>query len=242
MTTFADLGIPFPLFEASIRACPDYVGRQHCCVSDRIQDHCFRLGIGSWIRVECSTCGGFLFLLPTGDACRSVPCRHCGAPTRSPVAVQEEAFVSYHELRSGRAGYTKDSDFGMISWEQVESGWTHGIPGGRFPGLNTRTTPEGWVQVQLPKESLAELTRTPSFVTWQGDRWLFQGNRPSIYIGEWTKRDFERHAPDGMPTETFFRSVMRDYDPRLWSRIDNICVYVFRGHEPRTYAAYYDMD
>ncbi len=57
------------------------------------------------------------------------------APTPPPLTERDEAFVCYEMLRKGLAGYTKDSDFGMISWEHLERGWTHGVPGGRFPGM-----------------------------------------------------------------------------------------------------------
>lgn len=63
-----------------------------------------------------------------------------------------------------------------------------------------------------------------------------------IYIGEWKKRDFETHAPEGMRAEEFCRQVMRDYDPRLWPHVDKVCIYVFRGSHTGAYAAYYDMD
>lgn len=242
MATFADLGMPFPLFEAPIETCPDYVGRQYCCISGQSKNQCFRLDIGSWVKIGCTTCRGDLFVSPTTDIFRATACRHCGAPTPPPLTDQNKAFVCYEMLREGLAGYTKDSDFGMISWEQMESGWTHGRPGGRFPGFETRTTSEGWVQVRLPKETLSELTRTPNFITWQGDRWLFQGAQPMTYIGEWKKRDFETHAPSGTCAEEFFTQVMRDCDPRLWPKADNVCIYVFRGSQAGVYAAYYDMD
>ena len=242
MTTFADLGIPFPLFEAPIKTCADYVGRKNCCVSGQSQDHCFRLGAGSWVKLGCQSCGGDLFLSATANRFRPATCRHCGTPTPPPLAEQDEAFVCYRALRDGLAGYTKDSDFGMISWEQMESGWTHGIPGGRFPGFDTRTTSEGWVQVRLSKETLSELTRTPNFVTWQGDRWLFQRAQPMIYIGEWKKHDFETHAPHGLAAEEFFKQVVLDYDPKLWPHVENVCIYVFRESRTGGYAAFYDMD
>src|SRR5438445_2240821 len=127
MATFADLDIPFPLFEAPIETCPDYVGPQHCCVSGQSKDHCFRLGVGSWVKIACPSCGGDLFLSPIADSFRTTTCRHCGEPTPPPLAEKDKAFASYEVLRHGFAGYTKDSDFGMISWEQMESGWTHGI-------------------------------------------------------------------------------------------------------------------
>lgn len=242
MATFADLGIPFPLFEAPIATCPDYVGAQHCCLSRQRKDHCFRLGIGSWVRIRCQGCGGDLFLAPAEDPFRAATCRHCGAPTPPPLCQQEKAFVSYEALRAGLAGFTKDSDFGMISWEQMESGWTHGVPGAQFPGFDTRTTAEGWVQVRLARETLSELTRTPEFVTWQGAHWLFQGVQPMIYIGEWKKRDFEIHAPNGMRPEEFFSQVLRGFDLRLWQYADKVCIYIFRDGLTGAYAAFYDMD
>jgi len=242
MVTFADLGIPFPLFEAPIATCPDYVGVQHCCVSRKSKDHCFRLDIGAWVKMNCQVCRGELFLTPTEDTTRAASCRHCGAATPPPLCHEKKAFVCYEALRAGLAGYTKDSDFGMISWEQMESGWTHGVPGLRLPGFDTRTTAEGWLQVRLAKETISEVTRTPKFVTWQGDRWLFQDVRPMIYIGEWKKRDFETRAPGGMRSDEFFSQVVRDYDPRLWQHVDRVKIYVFRDGLTGVYAAYYDME
>ena len=242
MASFADLGIPFPLFEAPIATCPDYVGPQDCCVLHQSKHHCFRLGIGSWVKMSCQVCSGDLFLAPTENPFRAATCRHCGAPTPSPLCPKEKAFVSYEALRAGLAGYAKDSEYGAISWEQLESGWTHGVPGARFSGLDTRTTEEGWVQVRLPKETLSELTRTPKFVTWQGDQWLFQGVNPMIYIGEWKRRDFEIHTPDGLRPDEFFSKVIRGCDPRLWQHADRVCIYVFRDGLTGAYSAFYDMD
>jgi len=108
--------------------------------------------------------------------------------------------------------------------------------------MEARTAAEGWLEVRLPKETLSELTRTPNFVSWQGDVWLFQGARPMVYIGEWKKRDFEAHCPQGMLPEEFFRQVLRGYDPRLWQYADNVCIYVFLDGVTGVHAAYYDMD
>ena len=58
MATFADLGIPFPLFEAPIDESSDYagIGRPAACaaVKDR---HCFDLGIGDALIRPCPACG-----------------------------------------------------------------------------------------------------------------------------------------------------------------------------------------
>src|SRR5262249_48775216 len=110
MPTFADLGIPFPLFEAPIETCPDYVGEQDCCVSQQRKEHCFELGIGSWLKISCVACGGDLFLSGSADDDWPATCRHCGGPT-PPRFAGEKAYVCYEALRAGLAGFTKDSAF-----------------------------------------------------------------------------------------------------------------------------------
>ena len=42
---------------------------------------------------------------------------------------------------------------------------------------------EHWYSVEFPSADLIELVRTPSYSTWQGERWLFCCNRPSVFIG-----------------------------------------------------------
>lgn len=46
MTTFAELGIPFPLFEAPTSEASDYVGLSSCRLCEVKSRHCFRLDIG----------------------------------------------------------------------------------------------------------------------------------------------------------------------------------------------------
>jgi hypothetical protein len=63
-----------------------------------------------------------------------------------------------------------------------------------------------------------------------------------IYMGEWKKHDFEVHAPVGMPCEAFFKEVVREKYEGLWRHADELCIYVFRGHQPGQFAAYCDRD
>lgn len=242
METFADLGIPFPLYEAPIRTCPDYEGKKICCIAKEERTHCFHLGIGSWVKMPCIECKTDLYLNPIADQYRMKECPHCKAPTPPPIAEKDNAYVSYEELRSGQAGYTKDSVYGLISWEQLESGWTLGVPDENFPTLETRKGEDDWTQVKLPQEVIFELTTTPNFITWQGGMWLFRETQPMIYIGEWGRKDFESKAPSGVSPEQFFRSVVSDADDETWEYIEGVCVYVFRDTQKNQYAAYYDMD
>ena len=242
MPTFADLGIPFPLYEAPVETCSAYEGARTCCVTGERRDHCFALRAGGYVRVRCSACDESLYLHPTDDTFRAKICPQCGAPTPPPLVDGDEAYVSYEALRAGDAVITKDTDFGMISWEQLVDGWTHGIPGASYEGVETRTTDEGWTQAKLPEETLAELTRTPDFITWQGAVWMFEGIRPMIYVGEWSRNDFESGAPEGATPEAFFRETVRDSNDELWEYADGICIYVFRSPETGRHAAYYDMD
>jgi hypothetical protein len=242
MPTFAELGIPFTLYDAPVESCSDYEGEQYCCVSGERRKHCFSLGVGGYIRVQCPKCGEALYLRPIPDQFRPTACRYCGAPTPPPLVDSDSAYVSYEVLKAGDALFTKDTDLGMVSWEQLVDGWTHGIPEGSFSGVETRTTEEGWVQVKLPQETLRELVMTPDFVSWQGAVWMFEGATPMTFVGEWKRKDFEVRTPSGMNSEAFFRSVIRDCDDRLWEYADGICIYVFRNPKTGRYAANYDMD
>ncbi|MGD2131543.1 MAG: hypothetical protein PVI23_02055 [Maricaulaceae bacterium] len=242
MTTFSDLGIPFPLYQAPIDTCPSYAGAQRCCVLGERRDHCFRLGSGDYLTMECAACGGALYLHPTESPLRVRTCRHCGAPTPDPAAAHDDAFISYEALRAGYAVFTKDTDYGMVSWQELEEGWSHGVPRPAPEGLRSRQSAGGWTQTQLPTDALFELTSTPDFLTCQGAVWLFSGARPMIYVGEWRKADFVAHAPNGRDAKEFFLNVVRDADDETWSYADSVFVYVFKDQVTDAYAAYYDLD
>jgi uncharacterized protein CbrC (UPF0167 family) len=87
-----------------------------------------------------------------------------------------------------------------------------------------------------------ELLRTPSYSTIQADQWQFCCRQPMIYLGEWTRGDFNRHAPDGHG-EAFFRKVVQDVIPGLWE--DNLHevtgIYVFRCPVCSRLTAHWDL-
>src|SRR5204862_979 len=54
--TFAQLGIPFPLFEGPVEG-TEYRGLGTCTLCRRPAQHCFRLGIGCAVMLPCPACG-----------------------------------------------------------------------------------------------------------------------------------------------------------------------------------------
>jgi hypothetical protein len=53
MATFADLGIPFLLFEAPTDEPSDYAGLATCRLCGGRNRHCFELGIGDALILPC---------------------------------------------------------------------------------------------------------------------------------------------------------------------------------------------
>jgi len=241
METFLDLKVPFPLYGASVSTCGDYARAQNCCVTKQNSPHCFRLGVGSWIVTSCEKCGFHLCLSSSGGRVFSGNCGQCGAFAAEESHADGDAYISYEALRSGLGGYTKDTPYGMISWQQLQSGWTQGIPGGTFSNMETRVTESGWTQVKLPLGVLREITRTPDFNCNQGAIWQFCGAKPLVYVGEWRWRDFEKNAPRGVSAEQFLCDVLHIASASKKS-LDGRCVYVFVNPEPDNYSGYYEVD
>ncbi len=90
MPSFADLGIPFPLFEAPTTEASDYAGLATCRVCGRAGQHCFELGIGDALIRQCPSCG-----LENGldaDDRADAPCRSCGSvvPFPEPLKAKKQ--------------------------------------------------------------------------------------------------------------------------------------------------------
>ncbi|MBL8753146.1 MAG: CbrC family protein [Planctomycetes bacterium] len=262
--TFADLGIPFPLYEAPVAEAREYVGVCLCRLCER-RGHGFRVGHGGWLAVECPRCGA-----ETGIhlANPSTPCFAC---TESVSCVyRREETVCYACLRGGKAALTKDTVFGLVTWAHAARGRTGGVPDPSLPlpaparvfeiGPNGRVSfdptrsmdavkPTPWKEYELDSSVMFELLRTPTYSTSQGEQWPFEGGVPMIYVGRWAQAEFDTNAPDGRG-EQLFRTVVDSPPPGPWSdwlgptlRDHGIGVYVFRS--PRTAAtwkAHYDLD
>ena len=129
MPTFADLGIPFPLFEAPTDEASDYAGPATCRLCGAKDRHCFDLGIGDALILPCPACGTENGL--DADDRADTYCRSCGSPVPfpEPLRAKKQLLACYDCLREGKAAKTKDTEFGMVSWDQAFQGVTNGVPG-----------------------------------------------------------------------------------------------------------------
>jgi uncharacterized protein CbrC (UPF0167 family) len=225
--TFAQLGIPFPLFEGPSEQASEYCGIAACSLCSKKGQHCFQLGIGCAIVLKCPSCGTTNGL-DTSDY-EDSHCRHCHATIPFPELGGNEIKVCYSCLRNGKAAITKDTVLGMISWEQAFEGVTHGVPGLNRNDFEMVPKEDDWVGARLPQEMMFELLRTPTYSTIQGERWQFCCRQPMVFIGEWSREEFSRRAPDG-DGRRFFEAIVEDTVPGLWEdKLHDITgVYVFR--------------
>lgn len=244
--TFKDLGIPFPLFEAPVDATSDYAGIANCDICGGSQQHGFRIGIGGYVKLSCKQCHHEQFA--QGHEAFSAGCDECGTQlmekTASKTSSDEYPVACYNCLRAGRASITKDTEFGMITYEHAQRGITHGVPGlatTMFEALPPND--EGWVCVKIPNEYLNELVSTPGYLSWQGDIWLFCCQAPMTFIGEWHQSDFRKHATDGDALR-LAKSMVSVGEYRYWDDEfpDHLCFYVFRCKTCGSLKAHVDMD
>jgi uncharacterized protein CbrC (UPF0167 family) len=238
--TFAELGIPFPLFEAPSDQASEYCGLDQCSLCAGEGRHCFRLDIGCAVTVDCPRCGA-----PNGlDAsdCEDTPCRLCESVIPFPDLGVDEILACYDCLRSGRAALTKDTELGMISWEQAYKGVTHGVPGLDRTDFEMVPEEDEWVGARLPQEVMFELLRTPNYPTIQGEQWQFCCRRPMVFVGRWERDDFTRRAPDG-GGRRFFEEVVQDTVPGLWEdQLHDVTgVYVFKCASCDRLTAHWDI-
>jgi uncharacterized protein CbrC (UPF0167 family) len=135
----------------------------------------------------------------------------------------------------------------MITWENAENGVTHGVPWiepDRVEDVDIVEIDEGWHAARLDPDDMWELLRTPSFVSWQGEFWLFSGGHPMVYVGAWTRVEFCMHAEDGKG-EALFNEIVEDLPERdLWPELEpdgSVAAYVFRCPETGRLRASWDM-
>jgi uncharacterized protein CbrC (UPF0167 family) len=242
MTTFAQLGIPFPLFEAPVTEATDYRGVGRCALCRSAGVHCFEAGIGDHFAVPCPRCGTDTFL--RADARQPGQCPACSAKAPYPKWATPDAVpICYVCLRAGKAALAKDTVFGAVWWELAVQGLTHGVPGQErddFELVPVEDEPE-WLRARIPCECLFELLRTPCYSTWQGECWDFCCREPMVYVGVWKEPDFARHAPDG-DGKQLCRQIVPQGD-ELWGGLGQIGgPYVFRCAHCGKRAAHWDMD
>ena len=95
-TTFADLGIPFPLFDASIDETSDYSGIHACSLCGTTNQHTFLLGIGCALMLPCAKCGTITGLDAHDRA--SDKCRNCAEELSFPSIADDENESSSSQL------------------------------------------------------------------------------------------------------------------------------------------------
>ena len=237
--TFADLKAPFPLFEAPISQASDFHGEGICSICHQNSEVCFKLDIGCDVIQACPQCGVENGLDASDQ--EDCACRKCGSSVPFPD-VDGELICCYGCLRGGRAAITKDTVLGMISWEHAIEGLTHGRPGLKHPDFELVPTDSDWVRAKIPQAMMFELLRTPTYSSIQGDQWQFCCKQPMIFLGEWTRDDFRRHAPDGNG-QALFHQIVQDIVPGLWEDQlhDETGIYVFRCPACSRLTAHWDL-
>jgi uncharacterized protein CbrC (UPF0167 family) len=87
-----------------------------------------------------------------------------------------------------------------------------------------------------------ELLRTPSYLTIQGEQWLFCCKAPMVFVGSWSRDRFTKEAPDG-DGRAYFESIVADPVPGLWEDQlhDATGIYVFRCPACRRLKAHWDL-
>jgi hypothetical protein len=193
--TFTDLGIPFALFDAPVSEAAEYKGRGRCSLCSKEALHCFEAGIGDAVIVPCPRCAAEVAL--DADARSGGTCAVCGAGVGFPDLGDSAVLACYRCLRSGCLALTKDTELGMIRHEEALRGVTHGVPGLNRADFDLVPLDDGWVGAKLPKPTMLELLRTPSYPSIQGERWLFCCKCPMTYVGQWSRQKFTEMAPDG---------------------------------------------
>lgn len=252
MATFAELGIPFPLFEADASEATDYRGLGVCIVCTAQDVHCFK---PSAVPVICPSCYAENWLEVPHHEPPMVEGLCSACHTRLPGGL---GLACYACLRAGRVTLGKDTQLGLVGREQAESGLTHGLPGLNHPDFEMVPLPkpsaenewvrlvpweyeQEWVQARVPSEYLYELIGTPTYSTWQGEKWLFCCGAPMIYIGAWTPETFTLQSLDG-DGRAFFNRVMTlddEYADQLW-RGGYASFYVFRCQRCANLRAHFD--
>jgi uncharacterized protein CbrC (UPF0167 family) len=238
--TFAQLGIPIPLFEGPSDRASEYCGLGTCSLCGSKRQHCFQLDIGCAVMRECPSCGT-VNGLDANDR-EDTLCRQCKTSLAFPELGEEEIMACYACLRSGKAAITKDTELGMISWEQAFEGVTHGVPGLSRSDFEMVPKEDDWVGARLPQEMMFELLGTPNYSSIQGERWQFCCRRPMVFVGEWSRNEFSRRAADG-DGRRLFEEIVQDTVPGLWEdELHDITgVYVFRCPSCARFTAHWDI-
>src|SRR4051794_18946122 len=114
MPTFAELGIPFPLFEAPTTEASFYVGVASCTLCEAEGRHCFEVYN---VSLSCPNCEAENWFVADGRH----ECAECGSSVPFPKAPEGRGgpLACYDCVRAGKTAMTKSTEFGAVSWEQA---------------------------------------------------------------------------------------------------------------------------
>lgn len=247
MPTFAELGIPFALYDADVATCADYAGEGRCALCGH-EGHVFRFGIGGHVVVPCDRCGVALEAhVPDG----SPTCACGGRATSVPLGERAKVLACHGCVRAGRAMRTQVTELGTIGPEHAREGLTHGVPGldpsqvhaSNLPLVAQPDEPE-WMRARVDVEDALELVRTPTFHTWQGAVWMFHCGRPMVFVGEWKEAELvSRSNGTEAGARELLASLVPDASDDLYDALDRAGgVYAFRCGVCGALRGSYDMD
>lgn len=244
MSTFADLGFPFPIFEAPASEATNYVGVGVCRLCEANDRPCLDLKDDDLIR-SCPSCGAVNGLVASGRPIETF-CRACEAPVSFPEQSDDDSpfLVCAECLRAGRMAIAKETEFGFVDWEEAVEGLTRHLPeppeSDQFEVVPIRDS----FGARIPGESLWELLRSPGYPSWQGENWLFHCRRPMIYKGTWESIAKTHQHPD---RPAIFKGLFADDDPyREWDHEEfeygSPTLYIFQCRDCGLHRAHHDCD
>lgn len=226
MTTFSALGVRFALFEAPVEDASDFLGAGTCSLCKQEAMVCFEVGIGCTIVARCASCDTEAGLDAEDHLDGSCP--RCGLTVRFP-AVADPLVCCASCLQGGRAAITKDTELGMVGWEQAREGTTHGVPGLVSTEFEIVLGDRGWNRARVAPDLLFELIRTPTYSTLQGEQWLFCCREPMVFVGAWTREQFATRAPDGNGKALLAAVLAEDVPGLREDQLHDVArIYVFR--------------
>jgi hypothetical protein len=259
MPTFEDLSIEFPLFGADVEEAAGWQPSGICEICSEARAG-FQIGIGDYIEVRCQSCGAAT-PVPAGN--RPEACVNCQTAVQL-GRVAEDTHGCWTCLRDGRWSSTKDTEAGMVTPAHAELGRTHGLPFPPGPIAETAWTEastdhptlagwpaaepneDGWRAAMISTEVLRGLVRSPNYISWQGEQWLFHCGRPMRYLGLWGKLDFNGAAADGDGRSLAARSAALPHE--MWQYLSDrggesaFLAYMFECSECHVHRGHWDTD
>ena len=191
--------------------------------------------------MDCSNCGQANALACTFK--EDGVCTACAAPIAWPLARKGETLVCTDCLREGRVYLNHDTAVGLLEWQDAQRGWVEFYKIDDLDPMIERQPVEGepdYHRYEFTREDLIELGRTPTYSTWQGERWPFHCGRAMVYLGQPLSQSKSEVAPAIVAAVEKF---VEDWDFEPWADEDSgVCIYLFRCQICGAYDGHNDCD